>query len=301
MIVSASYRTDIPAFYGRWFRERLDAGFADVVNPYGGQVHRVTLTRDAVDAFLFWTRNAAPFLPAREEVSGAGFPFCIHLTITGYPRALETSVTDADDAVSLAHALARRYGPRTVVWRYDPVLITDLTPPDWHRRTFARLTHLLRGATDEVVTSFAQIYRKTRRNLGDAARRHGFAWRDPEAEEKRAILQGLAALAAEAGMAFTLCTQPNLLVPGAEAARCIDLGRLSDIAGRPIAGHTKGNRPGCLCAESRDIGTYDTCPHGCAYCYAVSSRRAAKDTFKAHDPDALSLGRNRPVATIIDP
>ncbi len=289
MIVSASYRTDIPAFYGHWFRQRLAEGFADVVNPYGGQVHRVALTRDAVDAFLFWTRNATPFLPALEEVSGAGFPFCIHLTITGYPRALETSVTDADDAVTLAHALAHRYGPRAVVWRYDPVLISDLTPPEWHRRTFARLAGELRGATDEVVTSFAQIYRKTRRNLGDAARRHGFAWRDPETDEKRAILTDLAGLASEAGMAFTLCTQPDLLVPGAEAARCIDLDRLYDIAGRPIAGRTKGNRPGCFCAESRDIGAYDTCPHGCVYCYAVSSRRTAKAAFKAHDPAATVL------------
>ncbi len=289
MIVSASYRTDIPAFYGRWFRQRLAEGFADVVNPYGGQTHRVVLTPDAVDAFLFWTRNAAPFLPALEDVGGKGFPFCIHLTITGYPRALEMSVTDADDAVAMAHDLARRYGPRAVVWRYDPVLISDLTPPDWHRRTFARLAGEMRSATDEVVTSFAQIYRKTHRNLGDAARRHGFAWRDPETDEKRAILTDLAGLASEAGMAFTLCTQPDLLVPGAVAARCIDLDRLSDIAGRPISGRTKGNRPGCFCAESRDIGAYDTCPHGCVYCYAVSSRRAAKAAFKAHDPEATAL------------
>jgi hypothetical protein len=91
-------------------------------------------------------------------------------------------------------------------------------------------------------------------------------------------------------MTPTLCTQPHLLdVPGVSAARCIDLKRLSDIAGRPVAGRRKGNRPGCDCAESRDIGDYDTCTQGCAYCYAVNSRTVAQRRLKAHDPEGEML------------
>ena len=277
MIISASYRTDIPAFYGAWFEKRLGAGFCRVANPYGGKPSRVSL-RDGVDGFVFWTRNIGPFRPILAEL---GSPFVVQYTVTGYPRPLEASVIEAEASVALIRAVAELHGPRAVVWRYDPILISDLTPPEWHLVNFAGLAQALEGAVDEVTVSFVQPYRKTTRNLDLAARRHGFAWRDPEPSEKAAILAQLEVLAAARGMALTLCTQPDL--PGAPA-RCIDAARLSDLAGKAIAAKTKGNRPGCLCAESRDIGAYDSCPHGCVYCYAVAGRELAKRRFHAHDP-----------------
>ena len=97
-------------------------------------------------------------------------------------------------------------------------------------------------------------------------------------------------LAAGHGMALTLCTQPGMIVEGTAASRCIDAERLSDVAGHPIRSRTKGNRPGCLCAESRDIGAYDTCPHGCVYCYAVRHGDVARRAYKGHDPAAAALG-----------
>lgn len=291
MIVSASYRTDIPAFYGPWFRARLAAGACLVANPYGGPDCRVPLDGPEVDGFVFWTRNIAPFRAALEDVAARGHPFVVQYTITGYPRALETSVADPERSVALVQALAAAYGPRAVVWRYDPVLLTSLTPSAWHRATVARLARALGGATDEVVFSFAQIYAKTRRNLDRAARVHGLSWNDPDAEQKRALLGDLAAIAADHGLRATLCSQPDLPVPGLEPARCIDAARLSDLAGHAIAAKTKGNRPGCLCAESRDIGAYDTCPHGCVYCYAVRDPARAKRRFKEHEQRAGVLGR----------
>jgi hypothetical protein len=285
MIVSASFRTDIPAFYGSWFQNRFRAGFCRVVNPYGGAPYRVAL-RDGIDGFVFWTRNAEPFHPMLAEVRAAALPFVVQYTVTGYPRALERSVVDPARAVETIRHLAGDYGPRAVVWRYDPVLLTDLTPPEWHIRQFAALAKELEGLVDEVVLSFAQIYKKTDRNLAAAARAHGFSWRDPEHEEKLLALERFRALAAERGMRLTLCTQPDL--PG-EAARCIDAQRLAEIGGRPFITKTKGNRPGCLCAESRDIGAYDSCPHGCVYCYAVNHPALARETFRRHDPEAESL------------
>lgn len=290
MIVSASYRTDIPAFYGAWFRRRLAAGVARVANPYGGPPYEVPLKAPACDGFVFWTRNIAPFRPALAEVAALGLPFVVHYTITGYPRALEASVTDARRSADQVRWLAETYGMRAVVWRYDPVLVTSLTPPGWHTETFARLAGLLRGACDEVVLSFAQIYAKTRTNLDRAARRHGLTWTDPPPAEKAALLSALAAIAAQEGLKPTLCAQPELLGPGLTPARCIDAERLSDVAGRALVARTKGNRPGCLCAESRDIGAYDTCPHGCVYCYAVRRPALAKQNHRAHDPAAPMLG-----------
>jgi len=286
VIISASYKTDIPAFYGRWFLNRLAAGYCLMVNPYGRQTHRIDLSREAVDGFVFWTRNAWPFLDALEAVNQRGHHFMIQVTVTGYPRALESGVLDTDRAIGQILTLANRWGPRAVVWRYDPIVLSTLTPPPWHRTNFARLASALRGSVDEVVISFMQPYRKTTRNLDAAARRHDFTWHDPAIEEKRTLLTDLALIATDAGMTTTLCTQPHLLdTPGVTAARCVDTTRLSDIAGHPIPGRRKGNRPGCDCTESRDIGDYDSCAQGCAYCYAVATREAAQRRLKSHDPE----------------
>ncbi|MCG8354048.1 MAG: DUF1848 domain-containing protein [Kiloniellales bacterium] len=291
MIISASYRTDIPAFYADWFLERLRAGFAQVRNPYGGGLQRMSLVPGDIDGFVFWTRNARPFRPALEAVAAACLPFVVHYTVTGYPRPLEASVVPWAQALDDMRWIARRFGPKSVVWRYDPLFFTSLTPAGWHRTTFARLAKALSEdkVTDEVVLSCATIYTKTKTNTERAARRHGFTWRDPEAEEKRALLEDLAGLAAGYGLKATLCAQPDLLVPGLAPASCIDAERLAAVAGRPIRARSKGNRPGCLCAESRDIGAYDTCPHGCVYCYAVRRPEIAKVRYREHDSGGESL------------
>lgn len=292
MIVSASYRTDIPALYSAWFMNRLAAGTARVASPYGGRPYTVSLRPGEVDGFVFWTRNVGPLLPHLPTVREVA-PFVVQFTVTGYPRALEPGVIGTDAALAQIRGIAREFGPRVAIWRYDPILDSTVTPLTWHRENFARLAAALEGAVDEAVVSFAQIYTKTRRNLDAAARRHGFAWSDPEEGEKRALITELAAIAADHGMRLTVCTQPDLVAGGAEAACCIDAARLSDVAGRPIAVRIKGNRPGCLCHESRDIGAYDSCPQGCAYCYAVSSRARAKRVLGAHDQQAEMLAPAR--------
>ncbi len=280
MIVSASYRTDIPAFYGDWFLKRLEIGHVSVENPYNRTRYDVSLRKRDASGFVFWTKNAKPFLNGLETVSKSGIPFVVQHTITGYPAVLERSAPRPVDAVATIREIARRYGSRVPVWRYDPVLITERTGFEWHLANFTALAAEMAGFTDEVVVSFAQIYRKTRRNLEIAAEEADFSWSDPPDSEKRAFLTRLAEAAERFGMALTLCSQPGLLLPGIAPSRCIDAGRLSDIAGREIAGREKGNRPGCQCAESRDIGAYDTCPMGCVYCYAVSDRERALERYR---------------------
>lgn len=284
MIISASYRTDIPAFYGDWFLRRLLEGRCRVANPYGGRPSEISLERADVDGFVFWTRNAAPFSSALREVEARAFPFTFQFTTVGYPRAIDASVIDPTKAICQIRALAERFGPRAVVWRYDPIVMSSITDAAWHRNNFRSLTCALASATDEVVVSFVAPYRKTRRNLDTAASRAGFEWLDPDEDCKRTLLADLAGIAGAHGIRLTLCTQPALETTDSGGARCIDAERLSDVAGHPIAARTRGNRSGCLCGESRDIGAYDTCPHGCAYCYAVRSPAAAKRLHRAHDP-----------------
>lgn len=295
MIVSASYRTDIPAFYGAWFMKRFALGFAKVSNPYGGQVSNVSL-QEGVDGFVFWTRNARPFRPALDAVREAGVPFVVQYTVTGYPRVLEAGVVEAERAIQDIRELAEAFGPRAVVWRYDPIVFSSLTPAAFHRDNFARLALALAGAVDECCLSFANVYKKTRRTMDAASRRHGFTWEDPAGEVKRLLAQDLVGLADRHRLALTLCSQEAYLVPGLGAAACVDGARLMDVAAgwglaRVIKAKVKGNRPGCFCHESRDIGDYDTCPHGCAYCYAVSTRALAKRRFAAHDPNGEFLFR----------
>lgn len=292
MIVSASYRTDIPALYARWFLQRLAAGEVQVANPYGRKPYTVALRRSEVSGFVFWTRNIGPLLDDLPSIAAIA-PFVVQFTVTGYPRVLEPGVIGAEVAVDQIRAVANRFGPRAVVWRYDPILDTSLTPLAGHRETFARLADALAGSVDEVVVSFTQIYAKTRRNLEAAARRHAFSWREPEDSQKSALIDDIAGTAATHGIELRVCTQPDLVAAGATPARCIDAARLSDLAGRTITARTKGNRPGCLCHESRDIGAYDTCPQGCVYCYAVANRAVAKRNLAAHDANAGSLAPRR--------
>jgi hypothetical protein len=284
MIISASYKTDIPTFYGEWFINRLRAGYCKTVNRFNLRIARVSLRPEDVDGIVFWTKNVGPFLKHLAEVHERQIPFVIQHTINAYPRALEQAVVDADKAVENVRLIADRYGPRVCVWRYDTILLSSLTPREFHLQTFAHLAKRLEGSTDEAVVSFAHVYRKTLRNVTQAARDHGFSWEDPSDEWKRDLLGELAQIADAHRIGLTLCSQPNFLAPGCGEASCIDARRLEDVSGKRFKSREKGNRPECRCSESKDIGEYDTCPHGCIYCYAVQNRDLALGRYREHDP-----------------
>jgi len=290
MLISASYKTDIPAFYGRWFRNRLRAGYCRMVNPFNAhQIFEISLEPKDVDGFIFWTKNLGPFFDALSDVHVLGIPFVVQYTINGYPRSLESRVVHAEKSVEHFKRVSETYGPRRAVWRYDTIVMSSETPPDFHRRNFERLARKLEGSTDEVVVSFAQIYKKTLRNMDKAAQEHGFTWHDPPAEEKRALLHELAAFAKGVGMTLTVCSQPELAADGLPESKCIDARRIMDVAGKWFDAKKKGSRKECGCFYAKDIGEYDTCPHGCVYCYAVRNRELAARRYREHDPDGEFL------------
>jgi hypothetical protein len=290
VIISASYKTDIPTFYGEWFMNRLRAGYCKMVNPWNRkQISRVSLELADVDGIVFWTKNIAPFLPHLKEVHDLGYRFVVQHTINNYPRALEYSVVDSNRSVQHLREVAELYGPRTCVWRYDTIVVTSLTPAEFHRENFSLLCADLAGVTDEVVVSFAHLYQKTLRNMNWASEEFGFSWHDPGADEKRDLLTELVPIAKAHGMQLTVCSQPDFVVPGTGEARCIDAQRLEEVSGRPIRSELRGARKECGCFASRDIGDYDTCPHGCVYCYAVQNRNLAQRRYREHDPQSEFL------------
>ncbi len=297
---------------------RLRAGSCKMVNPYGRQIYTIDLSPAQVDGFVFWTKNIGPFIQYLLEIQQRGYPFLIQHTINGYPPDLESRVINYTHTLEHMHCLANEYGSGRLIWRYDPIIVTSLTPLDWHRRNFSTLASALEGTTNEVVISFAQIYRKTERNMTTAARASGFTWREHDLDDPtflaagRELVAELAHIAASHGMQLRVCSQKAFLIPGlVEEARCIDAERLERVARRPILDKTKqkGNRKECACYASRDIGEYDTCPHGCVYCYAVQHRDLALNRYKEHDPQGeflfppadLSSDQEQPAAQIISP
>lgn len=289
MIVSVSRRTDIPAWYADWFFARLRAGYADVRNPYlPHQVSRVMLTPEAVDGFVFWTKNPLPMLDRLEELQDWAYYF--QFTLTPYGRKLEPGLPQKREVLLPAfRRLSELTGPERVVWRYDPVVLTEQMTLDVHRRCFGEMARWLEGATDECIVSFVDDYACARRRMKQA----GIV--APTVSEAALLLSFFAETAREYGMRLSVCCEPSLLegrpIPGnITPARCIDSERLSKIAGGPLCIPPDGNqRKGCGCAKSVDIGAYDTCRTGCVYCYASHSAKRLAERCAQHDPASSLL------------
>ena len=249
------------------------------------------MKHDDVDGIVFWTKNFRPFMRYLPELTGSHIPFIIQYTINGYPQSMEHHVVESAKSIETVRELSDRFGHRCVVWRYDTIIFSRETPRDFHLENFQALARDLKGATDEVVISFLQLYQKTAINLNKMVENTGNQWWEPHVEEKRLLAIELNEIAMSAGITLTLCSQPEILTD-LPASRCIDSKRIADVAGRKIQAKTLGKRPGCECAASRDIGDYDTCPHGCVYCYAVRSHNLAVQRFKRHDPESEFLFTN---------
>jgi hypothetical protein len=226
MIISASYKTDIPTFYGDWFMTRLKAGYCRVVNSYNGRASTISLRQEDVDGFVFWTKNLGPFMKHLPTIRAAGFPFIVQYTVNGYPRELESNVTDAWRSVEHIRQVSDQFGKRVPVWRYDTIVVSSLTPVDYHIANFERLARAMSGLLDEVVISFMHVYQKTQRNLDKAAQEHGFTWATPTEAEKLQLTRNLLEIATAHGMALSICSQPSYLTPGVQEARCVDARRL---------------------------------------------------------------------------
>ena len=298
-VISASRRTDIPAFYSRWLLNRIRAGFCHWLNPFASQVYRVSLAPEDCLALVFWTRNPQPLLAHLDFLRREGFRFYFQLTITGYPRPIESHTPPLEEAIASFRRLSQLVGPERVFWRYDPILLGDLTPERYHVERFDRISGELAGYTRRCYFSFVDLYGKAVRNLGKAGREHGVALVGQPAPDARLdLVRRLRDLAARRDITLHACCEPALAVDGIQRAHCVDADVVqtlwADAApdSRPaLALRAAPTRKGCGCVESADVGAYDTCVFGCAYCYATNSREAALARLRAHDPDDSILCR----------
>lgn len=298
MIVSASRRTDIPAFYGEWFMNRLAAGQVLVRNPRNPRrISRVPLNRDLVDCIVFWTKNPGPMQDRLAVLDREGWPFYVQFTLTPYGADVETKLPPKERLLDAFRRLADQVGPDRVVWRYDPVVLNEEYPAARHVEDFGSLARALAGHTRRCVFSFVDLYRRNRNSL------RGVTDGETPEDAMSALAADLAGLATEHGLRLAACTEElDLSGCGVERAACIDKALIEHIVGFPLrAAKDPSQRKSCGCVESVDIGEYDTCPYGCRYCYATSDARKVAANVRRHDPASpILVGRPEERDTITD-
>jgi len=262
VIVSASRRTDLPAFHAEWFSACLSQGTAEYRNPYSGKPAAVSLSRDRVAAFVFWTRDPRPFLPVLSRIEREGYRSVFHFTVTGLPREIEPFVPPFAETVTAFRRLTDSLGPRRVLWRFDPLLPGEDAESMVAR--FDRVSEALAGLSTRCTVSIAHPYRKSLR----ATRHLPEIWE--ASAELRSAAERIAALGRERGFEMLSCCTPLFAGWGIPPGACVDGGYLRDLfPGADIPLSPSPVRPGCFCSSSRDIGSYQTCRHGCLYCYAA--------------------------------
>lgn len=305
MIISASRRTDIPAFYSEWFINRIRAGFLCTRNPFNAhQIQKVSLSPKDVEVIVFWTRNPKPLMLHLAELKNMGHNSCFLFTITGYPRALEKKVPRPQDAIEIFKNLSEQIGPEKVVWRYDPILISSLVALDDHKRIFGKIASALAGHTNRVIISFADIYKKVKSNLDKFAKSNNVAISDltKDMESLLELSHFFANTAEASGMQIQSCAEEiDLDSVGISHGKCIDDGWLNQIFNvRLPNGKDKGQRDQCGCIKSTDIGMYNTCLHGCEYCYATYSDANVNKNLLKHDkhsPFLIGPADNQDIST----
>jgi len=212
MIISASRRTDIPAFYSQWMVNRLREGYCQVPNPFNArQSARLWLAPQDVDAIVFWSRFPRPLLPFLPEIERMGHRFYFQYTLNNYPRLLEPHAPALSEALRAFCDLAQQIGPGRVIWRYDPILLSPLTPPEFHLENFQYLAQALYGSTRRCVISLYDPYTKIRLRMKKALQ-VDLSQPDPEREGQiPPLLRGIAAIAAGYGIQMTSCAEAGEL------------------------------------------------------------------------------------------
>ena len=285
MIISASRRTDLPAFYSQWFFRRLQEGYVLVRNPVNPrQVSRVSLAPEVVDGFVFWTKNPGPMLPWLDRLSDC--PYYFQVTLTPYGAEIERNLPSKREVILPAvRQLARQIGPERVIWRYDPVFLTDQYSAAFHQKAFSQLARALKGVTVRCIISFLDWYSPMERRFGSQRPQM------IDEGQMQALAAAFGQTAAENGMRIFTCAETaDLSGFGLEHGCCIDRELLEQIGGRSLdLGKDRGQRAACGCAMSIDIGAYDTCPGGCLYCYADHGADRTAQHLACFDPHSPLL------------
>jgi hypothetical protein len=264
MIISASRRTDIPAFHSEWFFRRLREGFVLMRNHQADEGYRrVSLAPEVVDCIVFRTKNPAPMIARLDELRDYNYLF--NITMNPYGREMESALPRLVERVGIYKRLASMIGPRRMVWRYDPVMISAIYDLDFHRRAFEYLCRELATHSFKCMIGFIINHRFIMGRMAPMSinvRSEG---------DMLAIGEAFGRIAARFGLRIESCaTEVSLDGFGIARGACIERAQIEDITGYRFEKVRENYlRPNCRCMESIDIGHYSTCGNGCLYCYAT--------------------------------
>lgn len=306
-IISISRRTDIPAYYSLWLKNRLKEGCCSVVNPFNlKSISQISLKPEDVSFLVFWTRDPSPLYQDNElwQLLEKNYNSFFLVTFNGYPPQLEPKLYPQREKLMQAFSrLSELTDPERVIWRYDPIVISSVTPVEFHRKNFIETANLFEGKTRRVIVSVLDMYRSVRQRLKKAEEQAGVKFKTPGELSKdiefMKLIKFIAAAAKERGMSVqSCCEEIDLSLWGIPKGGCIDAdlcnsiieksglhkeglfgnelqynlwGGCEEINIKPIVyKKDSGQRKNCLCTVSRDIGAYKTCLSECLYCYAGS-------------------------------
>ena len=325
VIISASRSTDIPAFYADWFFHRLKVGYSAWTNPFNGVKSFVSYEKCRF--IVFWSKNPKPLLKHLDELKERNIGCYIQYTLNDYENeGLEKGVPPLDERIDTFKQLVDKLGKGRVVWRFDPLILTDQIGLDDLLRKVENIGNQLWGYTEKLVFSYADIdsYKKVKANL-DKSHVNYMEWTTAQMEE---FAQKLSELNQKWRYQLATCGEKIDLKPyGIQHNRCVDDDlmirfahqdkALMDFLGveiktvenslfgtEPIPANAimlnethyalkkkdnrdKGQRQFCGCMVSKDIGEYNTCPHLCEYCYANASKEKAQENYNKHKMNPL--------------
>lgn len=313
VILSASRSTDIPAFYSEWLVNRLRAGFLNWRNPFNQKLSRVDLTK--VAGAVFWSKDPSPLIPYINEIEAKNIDFYFQFTINDYEdTGYEPRVPPLAQRLETFKELSQRLGKKRVIWRFDPICISDAVSAESILVRLDRLAEILGPLTERLVVSFVDVeaYKKVQRNI---RRIDSILLREPTQNEQDFLAAGIAKIAKQYGVQASACGESRSYTAyGIPPAKCIDGALFAEICSPrnfalqqhlginksqgsllPLAPFElkvrkdKGQRDVCGCIESKDVGMYNTCGHMCVYCYANHSPKVVEKNMILHNPTADSI------------
>ena len=321
MIISASRSTDIPAFYADWFFRRMEIGYSAWTNPFNGV--RSFVSYDNTHFVVFWSKNPRPLIKHLDYLDARRIGTYIQYSLNNYEAdGLERGVPPLQYRVDTFRMLVDRLGVGSVVWRFDPMILTENIRPDDLLARVENIGDQLKGYTEKLVFSYADIaaYRRVKANL-ERSNIPYHEWTIPEmdlfAKELDRMNGKWGFTLATCGEKIDLskyhishnkCIDDDLIIRRAYedaslmkflGVRILDSGLFGEPEGAislpngQYAVKTKNNkdtgqRPFCGCVASKDIGEYNTCAHQCEYCYANSSKEGAIANLKRHKENPFS-------------
>lgn len=280
MILNVSGRTDIVAFYTKWFMNRYKEGFVDVRNPFNPKmISRIRF--ENVDAILFCTKNPKPILKYLKEINK---PILFHVTLTSYKNDIEPNVPSKTEIIESIKELSNIVGIDNLYIRYDPIFLSDKYNLEYHKKVFEKMCSLLEGYVKQIIVSFIDDYKNVRKN------EKTLKFKSFTENDYKKIGTNFSNSAKKYGMTVQTCFEDrNLSEYGFKVGECISHELAYKLAGKKYKNWTARKKQKCNCVQLVDIGAYNSCKHFCKYCYANFDERQVNNNFRNHNPNSSLL------------